>query len=45
MTLLLDTNVVSELRKPVARMNARVRAWAAGFTSMGVSLLNPFDQV
>lgn len=30
---LLDTNVVSELRKPADRMNAQVRGWAAGFRS------------
>jgi len=33
MTYLLDTNVVSELRKPADRMNAQVRIWAAGFRS------------
>jgi len=27
--LLLDTNVLSELRKPVSQMDAGVRAWAA----------------
>ena len=29
MTYLLDTNVVSELRKPPSRISDRVRAWAA----------------
>ena len=30
---LLDTNVVSELRKPSSRIDHRVRAWAAGTPS------------
>ena len=30
MTYLLDTNVVSELRKPARAQDQRVRAWAAG---------------
>jgi len=34
-TFLLDTNVISELRKPADRMNAQVRVWAAGLNSAG----------
>lgn len=33
MTLLLDTNVVSELRKPVTRQDERVRRWAGAADS------------
>lgn len=36
--LLLDTNVVSELRKPTQRINPNVRAWAAGIDSDSVFL-------
>ena len=36
--LLLDTNVVSELRKPVQRMNAGVYERAAGIDSSGAYL-------
>ena len=36
--LLLDTNVVSELRKPVQRMNPAVRKWANGIDAAHVYL-------
>ena len=36
--LLLDTNIVSELRKPAQRMNPGVYEWAASIDSSGVYL-------
>ena len=36
--LLLDTNIVSELRKPAHRMNPGVREWALGIDASGVYL-------
>lgn len=38
MSFLLDTNVISELRKPAARADSHVRAWAASQPSRDLYL-------
>lgn len=38
MSYLLDTNIISELRKPQLRANAGVRSWGSGRTADGLYL-------